>query len=278
MTALLAELHRRQNLLAWAGWVALGILLFSLAAMAVDPRQLYGGSVWIKPAKFAASFIPWFWTLAWAWGVLAPAARRGVLAGLVLWGTLGAAAFEQGWITFRAAAGLPSHFAEDAFGQLMFSLMGLGATVLVALAALLGMLVLVGRDAAPPRSNAAPPRGDAAPPRGDAAPPRGWRLAVGLGLVVAGVLGGVTGFAIGGAGGPIIGGSGAPGFPPFYWSRDGGDLRIAHFIAIHAMQVVPGFWLLTRASAWPVGVVSMAWAGLSVAALLLAQAGVPLSP
>jgi len=257
MNALITELHRRQNLLAWAGWVALGCLVFSLAAMAVDPRQIYGGSVWIKPAKFAASFIPWFWTLAWAWGVLAPAARRGVLAGLVLWGTLAAAAFEQGWITLRAASGLPSHFAEDAFGQIMFSLMGLGATVLVALAALHGLLVLA---------------------RGDAAQKRGWRLAVGLGLVVTGVLGGVTGFAIGGAGSPIIGGSGAPGFPPFYWSRDGGDLRVAHFLAIHGMQVVPGFWLLTRASAWPVGLATAGWAGLSVAALRLAQAGVPLSP
>ncbi len=257
MRALLAELHRRQAVLAWAGWVALGWLGFSLAAMAIDPRQIYGVSVWTKPAKFAASFLPWFWTLAWAWGVLAPAARRGVLAGLVLWGTLAAAAFEQGWITWRAAAGLPSHFAGDAFGQLMFSLMGLGAALLVALAALLGLLVLV---------------------RGDVAQPRGWRLAVGLGLVVAGVLGGVTGFAIGGAGSPLVGGSGAPGFPPFYWSRDGGDLRVAHFLAIHAMQAVPGFWLLTRAGAVPVAAVSLAWAGLSVAALRLAQAGLPLSP
>jgi hypothetical protein len=257
MSALVAELHRRQPVLAWAGWVALGGLLLSLAAMAVDSRQIYGVSVWAKPAKFAASFIPWFWTLAWAWGVLAPAARRGALAGLVLWGTLAAALFEQGWISFRAAAGLPSHFAGDPLGQLMFTLMGLGATALVALAGLLGLLVLV---------------------RGDAAQPRPWRLAVGLGLVVAGVLGGVTGFAMAGAGSPLVGGSGMPGFPPFFWSRDGGDLRVAHFLAIHAMQAVPGFWLLTRAGAWPVGLVAAAWGGLSLAALGLARAGVPLSP
>ncbi|MGX9966952.1 hypothetical protein ACVFYP_26755 [Roseomonas sp. F4] len=257
MRALVAELHRRQPVLAWAGWVALLCLLLSLAAMAVDPRQIHGVSVWTKPAKFAASFIPWFWTLAWAWGVLAPAARRGALAGLVLWGTLAASLFEQGWISFRAAAGLPSHFADDPFGQVMFTLMGLGATVLVALAALLGLLVLA---------------------RGDAAQPRPWRLAVGLGLVVAGVLGGVTGFAMGGAGSALVGGSGTPGFPPFFWSRDGGDLRVAHFLAIHAMQLVPGFWLLTRTGSWPVGVVAAGWSGLSVTALWLALAGVPLSP
>ncbi|MBU8537215.1 hypothetical protein [Falsiroseomonas tokyonensis] len=257
MRALVAELHRRHRLLAWAGWVALGFLAFSLAAMALDGRQIHGVSVWTKPAKFAASFIPWFWTLAWAWGVLAPAARRGVLAGLVLWVTLGAAGFEQVWITWRAAAGLPSHFAEDPLGQLMFSLMGLGAALLVAMAALLGLLVLW---------------------RGDAGQPRAWRLAVGLGLLVAGVLGGVTGFAMGGAGSPLVGGSGTPGLPPFFWARDGGDLRVAHFLAIHAMQALPGFWLLTRAGAWPVTAASLAWAGLSVAALRLAQAGLPLSP
>lgn len=89
--------------------------------MPFDPRMLNGVSVWVKPAKFAAFFVAWFWTLAWAWGVLAPAAREGRAARIILWGTLIAGGFEQGWITLRAALGQPSHFADDALGGAMYS-------------------------------------------------------------------------------------------------------------------------------------------------------------
>jgi hypothetical protein len=169
---LLAELHARQPLLARSGWVMLAILAAFLLAMVFDPRTLNGVSVWVKPAKFAASFVAWFWTLAWAWGVLAPAARRGMSAAVVLWGTLLAAAVEQGWIIFRATLGLPSHFAQDPIGAAVYaSVMSVGAATLVALAAFLGVLVLL---------------------RGDQTQPRPWRLAVGLGLLFGGVLGGLT--------------------------------------------------------------------------------------
>jgi hypothetical protein len=255
MKAILAGLHRRQPILAWAGWVAVAALGLSLAAMAVDGRMINGLSVWTKPAKFAASFIPWFWTLAWAWGVLAPAARRGFAAGLVLWATLAAALYEQAWITWRAAHGLPSHFATDRLGQVMYQVMGLGAVILVAMAALLGLLVLL---------------------RGDPAQPRPWRLAVGAGLLISGVLGGFTGFAIGSNASPLVGG-GTGWLPPFYWSRDGGDLRVAHFLAVHAMQALPGLWLLTRGGAAPVWLGALGWVALTLGAYALARAGVALS-
>lgn len=255
---ILGELHARQPLLARSGFAMLALLLACLAAMAFDPRLINGVSVWVKPAKFAASLGIWLWTLAWAWGVLAPAVRQGHMARLVLWGTLGAAWFEQGWITLRAALGQPSHFAEDALGAVMYGLMGVGAVTLVGLAALLGLLVLL---------------------RPDPAQPRPWRLAVGLGLVIGGVLGGVTGEGIADNATPHVGGTpgDADAFPPFFWSRDGGDLRVAHFLAIHAMQALP---LLALAGAG----VAMIWAGaagwtmLSLGAFALAQAGVPLSP
>ncbi|PWS39061.1 hypothetical protein DFH01_07415 [Falsiroseomonas bella] len=256
--ALVAELDRRQPLLARLGWAFLALLLLCLAAMAFDPRAFDGASVWVKPAKFAASFVLWFWTLAWAWGVLAPEAARGRIARLVLWGTVAAALFEQGWITWRAALGGPSHFAKDALGAVMYSLMGVGAVTLVALAALLGLLVLLN-----PRPGA----------------PRPWVLAVGLGLVVGGVLGGFTGAAISVLDSPHVGGAAtnAAGLPPFYWSRDGGDLRFAHFLGIHAMQALPLLALL-GAGARLVGLAAAGWTALTLAAFTMAQRGIPLSP
>lgn len=255
--ALLAELDARQPQLARAGWVALGLMLASLVAMGLDPRTINGVSVWVKPAKFAASFVAWFWTLAWAWGALAPDARRGWAARVVLWGTLAAAGLEQVWITLRAALGLPSHYATDPLGAAVYPLMGLGAVTLVALAALLGLLVLL---------------------RGDRAQPGRWRLAVGLGLVLGGVLGGFTGVTMSVAN-PRIGGSptDAANLAPFFWSRDGGDLRVAHFLAIHAMQAIP---LLAALGAGVAMVLAGAagWTALSLGAWALARAGVPLSP
>lgn len=255
---LFAELDRRHPLFARLGWGALAVLLFCLAAMAFDPRSFDGVPVWTKPAKFAASFVVWFWTLAWAWGVLTPEAAQGRMARLVVIGTVATALFEQGWITWRAALGAPSHFATDILGAVMYGLMGLGAVTLVALAALLGLLVL-----RRPRPGV----------------PRAWVLAMGLGLLLGGVLGGVTGVAISVLGSPHVGGaaSNAMGLPPFFWSRDGGDLRIAHFLGVHAMQALPLLALL-GAGARLVGLAAAGWTALTLAVLALALRGVPLSP
>jgi hypothetical protein len=257
MNAFFVELHARQPHLVRFGWAMLTLVTACLVAMALDPRMINGVSVWVKPAKFAASFVIWSWTMAWAWGVLAPAARQGWTARIVLWGTIGAAGFEQAWVTLRAALGQPSHFASDALGALMYSLMGVGAVTLVALAAVLGVLVLR---------------------HGDPAQPRAWRHAVALGLVVGGVLGGFTGASISVNTTPHVGGTpGDPAaFAPFFWSRDGGDLRVAHFLSIHAMQALP---LLALAGAG-LGVIwlgAAGWTALSLGAWVLARAGVPLS-
>ncbi len=256
--AILAELDARQPHLARFGWAMLGLTLACLAAMAFAGRTINGPSVGVKPASFACSCVAWTWTLAWAWGVLAPSAREGLAARLVLSGTLAAAGYEQGWITLRAALGLPSHFGMDARGGAMYSLMGVGGVVLVAAAALLGLLVLL---------------------RGDPAQPRPWRLAVGLGLVIGGVLGGISGASISALDTPKIGGTAADArnLAPFFWSRDGGDLRVAHFLSIHAMQALPVLALL-GAGAGVVWAGAAGWTALSVAAYALAMAGVPLAP
>jgi hypothetical protein len=212
----------------------------------------------VKPAKFAASFAVWLWTLAWAWGVLAPGLRDGWAARSVLWATLAAGWFEVLWIAFRAALGQPSHFATDALGGAMYGLMGLAALLLVAMAALLGLMVLL---------------------RPDPAQPQAWRAAVGAGLVVGGVLGGFTGASISGNATPHVGGTpgDAAAFPPFFWSRDGGDLRVAHFVAIHAMQALP-LLALAGAGVAMVWLGAAGWTALSLGAWLLARGGVPLSP
>ncbi len=255
---LLAELHARQPHLAIAGWAMLALLLACLALLPFDARQVNGVSVWVKPGKFAASLWVWFWTLAWAWGVLAPTVRDGRVARLVLSGTLATGLFEQGWITLRAALGEPSHFATDPLGAAVYGAMGVAAVVLSLLAAMLGAMVLW---------------------RGDPAQDRRWRLAVGLGLVIGGGLAVFTGLSIGGMGGPRIGGlaTDAGAFAPFFWSRTGGDLRIAHFLGIHAMQALPALALLGAGRA-AIALAGAGWVAVTLAAWAAARAGIPLTP
>ena len=246
--------HRPFGLSALA---LLGMALACLALMPLDPREVAGVSTWVKPAKFSASFALWFGTLALLWPALSEVQRRGRAARAITVTMLAAAWFEQGWITLRAALGLPSHFAQDSLGAAMYPLMGVGATLLVVLAAVLGAMVLRG---------------------GNLALPAPRRLAAGLGLVLTGVLGGAAGWAISLHGGPWVGGTpgNAGGWPPFHWSRDGGDLRVAHFLGLHAMQALPLLALLRPSP-------RLVWGGgalLTLAclgALALALAGVPLA-
>jgi hypothetical protein len=106
------------------------------------------------------------------------------------------------------------------------------------------------------------------------------RTGVTLGFVVAGLGGAATGFAIGANQGPYVGAAAtdAGAWPPFFWSRAGGDLRVAHFVAVHAMQALPLLaWALLRVRAraapgW-LAAGALGWVGLSGAAFALAASG-----
>jgi hypothetical protein len=259
MIAAWRALEARQPALARTGYAMVAVLLACLVAMSLDEREIRGVSVWVKPAKFAASLALWCWSLVLAWPALLPAWRRGRIAGLIVAGTIGCGGFEVGWIALRAALGEPSHFARDALGAVAYGLMGIAALLLCLCAAAFGALVAA---------------------RGDPAVPAPLRAGVALGFLVAGLGGAMTGFAISANLGPYVGAppTDAGAWPPFFWSRVGGDLRIAHFVAIHAMQALPLLaWALLRlrapvATGW-LAAGTVGWVGLASAAFALAAAG-----
>ena len=72
----------------------------------------------------------------------------------------------------------------------------------------------------------------------------------------------------------------ALGLPIMGWSRDGGDLRVPHFFALHAMHFVPAFgllsiWLFGRERRWPVVVFAGLYTGAVIFVFLQALAGRP---
>jgi hypothetical protein len=77
---------------------------------------------------------------------------------------------------------------------------------------------------------------------------------------------------------------GGPGLPLLNWSTAGGDFRVAHFLGIHALQVLPIVaWLIDRlralpSQAKPIAVVAVSAGYSTVMGFVFIQAvnGVPL--
>jgi hypothetical protein len=96
-----------------------------------------------------------------------------------------------------------------------------------------------------------------------------FRLSVGTGLILTFILTAAVAGYMSGTGSHFVGGvhSDAGGLPPMGWARDGGDLRVAHFFAAHAMHFIPAFGFVASRML-PVGrgrLALLAFAGLFVA-------------
>jgi hypothetical protein len=255
------EMRRRQPLLYGTAAVMTLMMAPTLAALLIDTRTVNGVNVWLKPLKFELSLAVFFGTLAWFWECLpAELQQSRFLRGFAL-ASVVAVAYEMVYMIAQSGRGVGSHFnTATPLEGMLFTLMGLAALVFTALPLVLG--IAIARSLAPGVSP-------------------GWRLSVILGLVLTFILGATAGIAMSVNGGHWVGTawSDAGGLPLFGWSRDGGDLRVAHFFGIHAMQIVPfAGWLITRrqpdatAGVW---LAALALVGVTVFTLAEALAGRP---
>ncbi len=224
LPGVVAELVERQSALARFGLVLLLLAVVGLAMQALDPRQLAGGdNVWLKPTKFLVSVGVFSLTAAWFFGYVRPERRRSAtmrrtVAVLILAGSL-----ELAWIAWQGANGLESHFNNDTLlFNVMYGLMGLFAVLL--LGTTLPLAWEIGRRPA-------------------AGLDRDFVAAVVAGLLLSFLLGGILGGYMSAQPGHAVGAEGGR-IPFFGWNRSGGDLRIAHFLGIHAEQAVPLLALL----------------------------------
>ena len=226
---------------ASAPLTAVGLLMLALTpvlglAMVLEPRAILGAPAWLKPAKFAVSTGLFCLTMA-AILVWLPAWRR--LRAVVGWTTAMVFVVEVAIISLQAWRGTTSHFnVATPLDGALFSVMG----ALIALQTLMTGAVAVAlfRTTLDDRA-------------------LGWALRLGLVLSIAGAsTGGLMTtpteeqLAAARAGAPMtIAGAhtvgapdGGPGLPGTGWSTKHGDLRVPHFIGLHAVQVVPLLALL----------------------------------
>jgi hypothetical protein len=257
----LAELLERQRTLATYGLTLLALAAASFLLQTIDPRLLESGvNIWVKPTKFLASIGIFALTAAWFFGYARPE-RRGSLpmraaVGLILVG----GSFELAYIGWQAAQGLESHFNTGSlFHTIMYALMGLFAVLLV------GSTLPMAWEIA--RRPAAGLRRD-------------YVAAVVIGLVLTFLLGGGLGGYMSSQLGHSVGAQGGH-VPLFGWNRSGGDLRIAHFLGIHAEQAMPILGMLisgfaARTRRLLLGAGAATYAALTLAIFGQALAGRPL--
>jgi hypothetical protein len=222
---------------------AIGVLMLAaLAAFAVgllvDPRTIGGAPAWLKPAKFAASTAIYSFTLAAVLSLL-PSWRRLRRAASGITG--GVFVLEVVIIALQAWRGTASHFnVGTPLDTALFAVMG--TAIIVQTFAAAAVAVALWRQPFVDRA-------------------LGWALRWGFVIAIAGAgTGGLmtrpTGaqLAAARAGHPLtVAGAhtvgapdGGPGLPGVGWSRQHGDLRVGHFVGLHALQALPAIALLLR--------------------------------
>lgn len=211
--------------LVLAALLSLAASLAAVAAFAIDDRLILGLNPWVKPWKFAVSIGVYLLTLAW----MLPRVRIAPLTRAALrWTFIATMVGELVLIAMQSYRGTTSHFNEALpFDAAVFSTMGFLIMVNTVAAALL--LVFFLRSPLPM--------------------PRAVLSGVRLGLLLFLAASAVGGMMVSNNGHAVGVADGGPGLPIVNWSTEGGDLRIAHFLGLHALQGLPLLgWVMSRRS------------------------------
>jgi hypothetical protein len=227
----LRTLWRSSPPLTFVGMLMLGAAAASMVGILADPRMITGAPVWLKPFKFAVSTAVYSLTLAWifTWLPEWPRLRR-----IVGWTTAVVFVLEVAIIDVQAWRGTTSHFnASTPIDLALFAVMG--SAIMLQTLTSVAVAVALWRQRFSDRT-------------------LGWALRLGMTLTILGAMTGAlmtrptaAQLAAVRAGGPMpivgahtVGGpDGGPGLPVTGWSREHGDLRVSHFIGLHALQALP---------------------------------------
>jgi hypothetical protein len=233
----LSRVWRSDRTLTASALLMSGALAAFLIGLVVDPRVITGAPAWLKPAKFAASTAIYMLTLAWIFTYLRewPRLRR-----LVGSGTAAIFIAEVAIIALQAWRGTTSHFNfTTPLNAALFVFMGSAILVQTLLSAFVAFALW--RQQFQDRA-------------------LGWALRIGMVITIAGASTGglmtrptdaqLEQMRVTRQAAPIIGAhtvgapDGGPGLPGTGWSVEHGDLRVPHFIGLHALQVLPVIALL----------------------------------
>ena len=219
---LLSQLSHRNKLLYVFGWLNFIAAFICIIMILITDIQVLGINAWIKPMKFYFSIGIFSWTMAWYLSELNK--QRAVRAYSVM--CVIVFVIEMLIITWQAANGRLSHFnvSTPLYG-ILFSVMGIAITVLGIWTGMICYYFFRQRKFDAPMSYI-------------------WGIRLGILLfVIFSFEGGLMASRLSHT---IGGNDGEAGLPIVNWSKLYGDLRVAHFFGMHALQILPilGFYIL----------------------------------
>lgn len=215
MENLFHTLRLRNESLFFFGLTCLVLSFVCLLLTRFTNSQVMGVNAWYKPFKFALSTTLYTWAMAWFCYYLMPSLNIRPFN----WAVIGLLGFEIAYITLQAGRGQLSHFNQSSpVYATLYSLMALAATAVTLYTAYIDILFFIGHFPNLPDYYV-------------------WSIRIGITLFV---IFSLEGAVMGGRMSHTIGGpDGGAGLPIVNWSTRFGDPRIAHFIGMHALQVLP---------------------------------------
>ena len=227
MKGFFTELYARDSSLFIFGVICFAAAAAFLVASRYTDVQVMGTNAWYKPTKFALSIGIYAWTIAWFLNYLGsyPGQR------LTSWIIIVLLGFEIVYIALQAGRGQLSHYntSTPAYAGLYVG-MAAAATAVTLWTAYIGVLFFQCEFPDLPAYYI-------------------WAIRLGIVLFV---IFSLEGFVMGSRMSHTIGGpDGGEGIPFLNWSRKYGDPRVAHFIGMHALQVLPfvSYFLLKNVKA-----------------------------
>jgi hypothetical protein len=249
-----SELKKRNWLLYWFGLFNLAIAIVCIVLMQSDALTILGVNRWLKPFKFYSSVGIMVLTLAWLMYYLEN--RKAVKKfSLIIFFTM---LFENGLILAQAIRGTTSHFnISSPFNTLVFNVMGILILVFTITCIVVCLSFFRQKEFSIPM-------------------PYVWGVRLGILFFVifsmeGGVMLGILRHTVGAP-------DGGPGLPVTNWSSVHGDLRVAHFLGIHSLQVLPLIGHYLGKSKKQILVFSFAYSIIVIGLLVQALADIPLIP
>ena len=245
------QLKSRNETLFYFGLLCFIFAMIFLLLTKITSTQVYQVNAWYKPFKFAFSTFTFAWAMAWYCHYLPSFSIQGFNWTLII--LLG---FEIIYISVMAAQGKQSHYnVSSPFFSMMFSMMALAATLVTLYTAYVGLLFFLHDFPALPNYYL-------------------WAIRMGIILfVVFSFEGFLMGSRMSHSVGLINDNS---NLFILGWSKTVGDLRVAHFLGMHALQVLPllAFYILKNTKLTLLA--AMLYAALAVVTLIQALNGKPL--
>lgn len=251
MTEFLQQLKFRNEMLFYFGLVCFLISILFLVLTKTTTTLVYGVNAWYKPFKFAFSTLTFAWAMAWYCAYIPHFNVK-----LFNWVIILLLGFEIIYIAFQAGKGQLSHYnLSSSFYATMYSLMAAAATLVTLYTAYVGYLFF--KYDFPDLPNY-------------------YLWAIRLGIFIF-VIFSFEGFLMGSRLNHSVGAlNDNSNWFILGWSKTVGDLRVSHFIGMHALQVLPLLSYFVFKSCKLTLALSFVYALLALATLIQALQGKPL--